>query len=143
MEIIYYSGVSENTHRFVEKLGVSSKRIPIKDAASLSATEEYLLIVPTYVTTRRSVPPQVVTFLNNPENRALLRGVIGTGNTNFNQDYCIAASMVAAKCEVPHLYNLELLGNSEDVEAVRGIIETFKNRTENKEQHPHEQKHLR
>ena len=46
-------------------------------------------------------------------------GVITAGNTNFGAAYCIAGEIVARKCHVPHLYQFELMGTPDDVEAVR------------------------
>jgi protein involved in ribonucleotide reduction len=71
------------------------------------------------------VPRQVIKFLNNEENRSLLRGVIGAGNTNFGETYCLAADVVAAKCSVPVLYRFELMGTSDDVDRVQQGLEEF------------------
>lgn len=126
--LIYFSSTSENTRRFVEKLGIDAARIPLyaKDAP-LIATEPYVLVVPTYGGTggEGSVPKQVIRFLNNPQNRALIRGVIGAGNTNFADNYCMAGDIIAAKCQVPHLYRFELMGTPEDVQRVNQGLEKF------------------
>jgi protein involved in ribonucleotide reduction len=126
--LIYFSSTSENTKRFVEKLGVDAARIPLyaRDAP-LIATEPYVLVVPTYGGSggAGSVPKQVIRFLNNPQNRALIRGVIGAGNTNFADNYCMAGDIIAAKCQVPHLYRFELMGTPEDVQRVNQGLEKF------------------
>ena len=127
MRVVYFSNVSENTHRFVEKLGVAADRIPNAAAQTgLLALEPYILITPTYGGGGRKgadVPRQVVRFLNEPENRALLRGVVAAGNTNFGADFCRAGHIIAQKCEVPLLHRFELLGTPEDVRTVNSILE--------------------
>ena len=127
-QLIYFSSASENTSRFVSKLGREVARIPLlaKDAPLL-ATRPFVLVVPTYGGTggEGSVPKQVIRFLNNPQNRQLLRGVIGAGNTNFGDNYCMAADIIAAKCGVPHLYRFELMGTPEDVARVNNGLDTF------------------
>ncbi|GGI00351.1 hypothetical protein GCM10007170_37290 [Arthrobacter liuii] len=127
-QLIYFSSSSENTSRFVAKLGREVARIPLyaKDAPLL-ATRPYVLVVPTYGGTggEGSVPKQVIRFLNNPQNRQLLRGVIGAGNTNFGDNYCMAGDIIAAKCQVPHLYRFELMGTPEDVTRVNQGLDTF------------------
>ena len=127
-QLIYFSSTSENTSRFVVKLGREVARIPLyaKDAPLL-ATRPFVLVVPTYGGTggEGSVPKQVIRFLNNPQNRQLLRGVIGAGNTNFGDNYCLAADIIAAKCQVPHLYRFELMGTPEDVTRVNQGLDTF------------------
>lgn len=127
--LVYFSSVSENTKRFVEKLGLSATRIPLHPhrAGMPEVTEPYVLIVPTYGGGERAgaVPKQVIRFLNIPANRALLRGVIASGNTNFGEDYCLAGRVISAKCEVPELYRFELLGTERDVRAVREGLKAF------------------
>lgn len=127
-DLVYFSSVSGNTHRFVQKLGVRSQRIPLRPADGfLRVTEPYVLMLPTYGGGNEggAVPRQVVKFLNDEDNRALIRGVIAAGNTNFGQAYCIAGDIVAAKCKVPYLYAFELMGTTEDVTRVREGLGRF------------------
>ncbi|MBI9001366.1 class Ib ribonucleoside-diphosphate reductase assembly flavoprotein NrdI [Corynebacterium sp. CCM 8864] len=127
--IVYFSSVSGNTARFVDKLGISAERIPLRaKEPQLEVTEPFVLITPTYGggSRAKAVPKQVIRFLNNPDNRALLRGVITSGNTNFGEAFCYAGPIIAAKCGVPELYRFELLGTTGDVERVRaGLIQFF------------------
>lgn len=123
MLIVYYSGLSENTHRFVSKLELPNKRIPIKGECLVN--EPYVLIVPSYGggEIKGSVPRQVVEFLNNETNRINLKAVIGSGNTNFGDMYCYGAKAVSHKCGVPLLYKFELMGTTRDVDRVKdGVI---------------------
>lgn len=120
--LVYFSSASENTHRFVAKLGLPAQRIPLHASEQpLQVSEPYVLLVPTYGggNLGGAVPKQVIRFLNDRCNRSLIRGVISAGNTNFGEAYCIAGDIVAAKCHVPHLYQFELMGTPDDVEAVR------------------------
>ena len=109
-QLIYFSSVSNNTHRFVEKLGLDAVRLPLhtRDETYL-ATEPYVLVVPTYGggDDGGAVPKQVIKFLNVEANRNLIRGVI------------------AAKCRTHLLYRVELMGTPEDVERVRTGLEQF------------------
>ena len=126
--LIYFSSVSDNTHRFVQKLGVQATRMPLlTKEPTLRATRPFVLVLPTYggTTGKSAVPRQVVEFLNNEQNRSLLRGVIGAGNTNFGETYCLAADIVAAKCNVPVLYRFEVMGTSDDVDRVTRGLEEF------------------
>ena len=86
--LVYFSSVSGNTKRFVEKLGLPAHRIPLypKDDP-LVVDEDFVLMVPTYGggNGRGAVPKQVIKFLNDERNRKHIRGVIGAGNTNFGE----------------------------------------------------------
>lgn len=126
--IVYFSSVTNNTQRFVEKLGLPSLRLPIStsEASHVMIDSEFVLVVPTYgAGSKGFVPKQVIKFLNNPVNRKLIRGVIATGNTNFGEDYGMAGKIVSAKCNVPLLYTLELMGLDEDIRNVKEGLSIF------------------
>lgn len=126
-DIVYFSNVSENTKRFVDKLGLKSVRIPIKwdDESPLVVEKDFILVVPSYGggAEGRTVPKSVVKFLNIETNRKFLVGVVGTGNTNFGVHYCKAAEIVATKTGVPLLYRVEITGTPEDVNQVKERLE--------------------
>jgi len=76
--LVYFSSVSENTHRFVQKLGVAATRIPLH--GRIEVDEPYVLVLPTYGGGHANgpdpdaggyVPKQVIAFLNNEHNRSL------------------------------------------------------------------------
>ena len=97
--------------------------------APLNVREPYVLMVPTYGggDAKKAVPPQVKRFLNNPANRAWIRGVVASGNTNFGTAYCAAGAIIAAKCRVPFLSRFELMGTREDTRKVRdGLVRFFR-----------------
>ncbi|MCP3424473.1 class Ib ribonucleoside-diphosphate reductase assembly flavoprotein NrdI [Rothia sp. AR01] len=119
--VVYFSSVSGNTHKFVQKLEADSVRLPLRTGEDAPVMERpFVLCAPTYGRPRSggAVPPQVMKFLRVPRNRELMLGVMGAGNTNFGDLYCIAADKIAVKCEVPVLYKFELMGTSEDVARV-------------------------
>jgi protein involved in ribonucleotide reduction len=122
-DVVYFSSVSENTKRFVEKLGLHSVRIPLKtdEAANFTYDKDSVLVVPTYGSgeEKTTVPKQVIKFLNNPENRKHIKGVIATGNTNFGESYGLAGDIVSEKFGVPLIQRVELLGTPEDIELVK------------------------
>lgn len=126
--LVYYSSSSENTHRFVTKLGFSALRLPV-DAVSTAdpACEPFVLVLPSYGGggAKGAVPKPVIRFLNDPDNRNLIRGVIAAGNTNFGTAFALAGKIVAQKCAVPLLYRFELLGTDEDVINVRQGLGKF------------------
>lgn len=128
-DLVYFSSVSENTHRFVQRLGRPAVRIPLRPGVEgmIRVANPYVLLVPSYGggDPRGAVPRQVALFLNDPANRSLLRGVITSGNTNFGEHYGIAGPTISAKCGVPELYRFELLGTQRDVERVAQGLDRF------------------
>lgn len=131
MLVVYFSSATENTRRFVDKLGLPSARIPLyKNDEPLIVNEPYVLVCPTYGggasishENSRPVPKQVIRFLNNENNRGLIRAVISGGNSNFGADFGKAGDVISAKCKVPYVYRFELMGSDEDVKIYReGLI---------------------
>jgi len=130
--LVYFSSVSGNTARFIEKLGARAVRIPLHSTdAALVVTEPFILVTPTYGggqgrgEEKGAVPKQVIRFLNDERNRRLIRGVISAGNTNFGEHFCLAGDIISRKCNVPHLYRLEVFGTPEDVERVSEGLERW------------------
>lgn len=125
--VVYFSNMSENTHRFVQKLELNNIRIPMmtRDAAQFAVDEEFVLIVPTYgdKNLTNHVPRQVKKFLALQSNRENMKAVIAAGNMNFGRQYGIAGNLISAKCQVPFLYCFELMGTPEDVNEVRKRLE--------------------
>jgi len=123
IDAVYFSNYSGNTKRFVEKLyGNDAIGIPIDsvDGNSITVDQPYVLFVPTYGggSERTAIPRQVRYFLNIKENRKLLRGVVGMGNTNFGEHYCKAADLISAKTGVPVIAKVEIFGTEDDVNTV-------------------------
>ncbi|GAA5091003.1 class Ib ribonucleoside-diphosphate reductase assembly flavoprotein NrdI [Microbacterium yannicii] len=130
--LVYFSSVSGNTARFIEKLGARALRIPLHATdPELVVDEPYVLVTPTYGggkgrgVEKGAVPKQVIRFLNDERNRRHIRGVISAGNTNFGEHFCLAGDIISRKCNVPHLYRLEVFGTPEDVERVNAGLERW------------------
>ena len=130
--LVFFSSVSGNTARFIEKVGARAVRIPLHSTdPPLLVDEPFILVTPTYGggqgrgEEKGAVPKQVIRFLNDERNRRLIRGVISAGNTNFGEHYCIAGDIISRKCHVPHLYRLEVFGTPEDVERVSEGLERW------------------
>jgi len=127
IDIVYFSNHSGNTKRFVEKLDEHDAiRIPInRGSGSITVARPYVLFVPTYGggEGRAAIPRQVRFFLNVRENRDLLRGVVGFGNTNFGEHFCKAAELISSKVGVPIIAKVEIFGTPEDVSKVKERME--------------------
>lgn len=125
--LVWFSSSSGNTQRFIERLGLPNVRIPLNERQRIQVDEPYILVVPSYGGggTAGAVPRQVIRFLNDPHNRALIRGVIASGNRNFGAAFGRAGDVIAQKCHVPYLYRFELMGTPRDIDNVRKGVSEF------------------
>ncbi|AEX49411.1 class Ib ribonucleoside-diphosphate reductase assembly flavoprotein NrdI [Corynebacterium diphtheriae] len=132
-QVIYFSSVSENTHRFIQKTKLTHQRIGLRTRDDpIIATAPYVLITPTYGggDLAKAVPKQVIKFLNVEQNRHFLAGVITSGNRNFGPAFCFAGTTIAHKCNVPELHRFELLGTNTDAHRVHdAVIDILRERT--------------
>lgn len=126
--LVYFSSSSGNTARFVAALGLPALRIPAVMSDPLPMPDDaYVLICPTYSDGegKGAVPKPVIRFLNCPERRALLRGVIAAGNRNFGATYALSGRVIAEKCNVPWLTSFELAGSDADIARIRAGLAKF------------------
>ena len=102
--LVYFSSSSENTLRFIERVGLPAVRIPLNERERIQVDDPYILVVPSYGGggTAGAVPRQVIRFLNDPHNRALIRGVIAAGNRNFGDAFGRAGDVISqnAACRI-------------------------------------------
>lgn len=128
LDIVYFSNISENTHRFIETLKWEGNvhRIPVKGEAEFENLKPYVIICPSYGTeTNGHVPPQVRKFFTNKEYVNLCVGVIGSGNINFGPEFAAAGDVISKKLQVPLLYKFELAGTSEDINKIKEGLATY------------------
>ncbi len=127
-DLVYFSSQSGNTQRFVERLDFDALRLPLEASAEVPVmTKPFVLVCPSYADGqgRGAVPKSVIHFLNQPQNRQWLRGVIGSGNRNFGVWFARAGDIIAEKCQVPVLYRFELAGTDSDVVRVKQGLTRF------------------
>ena len=130
--LVYFSSTSGNTARFIEKLGLPARRIPLhRGDGDLTVDEPFVLVTPTYGggqgrgEEKGAVPKQVIRFLNDERNRQNIRGVISAGNTNFGDSFGAAGDIISRKCHLPHLYRFEVFGTQDDVDRVSDGLERW------------------
>ena len=86
--VVYFSSSTENTRRFVDKVGIPSVRLPVvRKDPPVKGDAPYVLIVPSYgggrMEPKHAIPKQVMTFLKDPESRDNCVGVISSGRCPF------------------------------------------------------------
>lgn len=132
-QLVYFSSSSENTHRFMQRLGLPAIRIPLNEREPIR--RRTLHINRAVLRRRRHCwrgPKTGDPLLNDTHNRALIRGVIASGNRNFGDAYGRAGDVISQKCGVPWLYRFELMGTQSDIDNVRkGVSEFWQRQPQN------------
>lgn len=140
MNLLYIS-ISGNTRAFVNRLQTyaadqatentwSIKEI--HDNSPLAAeTQPYVAFVPTYLEGGNGVDngdQEILTetlrdYIDFGDNAKHCLGVIGSGNKNFNYQYCLTAKQYAAQFNVPFLADFELRGTNQDIERIYQVLQ--------------------
>ncbi|EOH92268.1 nrdI protein [Enterococcus haemoperoxidus ATCC BAA-382] len=138
MRILYIS-ISGNTRSFVKRLVTYASdkydtQIEVKEIHENSVFEDepmpFFTFVPTYLDGGNGVDngdTEILTetmreYLDYHCNYHFCLGVIGSGNKNFNNQYCLTAKQYAEKFDFPFLADYELRGTQEDLERVYKIL---------------------
>ena len=58
-------------------------------------------------------------FIETGNNQALLKGVAGSGNRNFNTSFCQTAKIISTTYDVPLLHCFEFHGTQKDVTIIK------------------------
>lgn len=111
MKVVYLS-LTGKTRQFVKKLDWDFVEISKKNPVC-HMEEPYIVITPTY---GEQVANFFYEFIEFGENRALLKGVAGSGNRNFNTSFCSNSRELASKYGIPLLHCFENQGTDKDVQ---------------------------
>lgn len=137
---IVYISLSGNVQSFVKRLGeylqnhyqLSSKAINIKDLnhETFPVASPFVAILPTYLEGGNGIDSGDVEILTTPlgdfiaahDNDKHCFGIIGSGNRNFNEQYCLTAKQYANRFGFPMLGDFEFRGTSSDIERLAEVI---------------------
>ncbi|AGM98086.1 ribonucleotide reductase assembly protein NrdI [Streptococcus iniae] len=137
---IVFISLSGNTLSFVKRLSqylsdtknITCKLINIKDQnhQTFKVEEDFLTIIPTYLEGGNGVDSGDVEILTTPlgdfirshDNYKRCFGIIGSGNLNFNKQYCLTAKQYAKRFGFPMIGDFEMRGTSSDIERLAKII---------------------
>lgn len=93
-------------------------------------TEPFVVFVPTYLEGGNGIDngdQEILTesmreYLAYADNYQHCLGVIGSGNKNFNHQYCLTAKQYAQQFSIPFLADFELRGTPADVQNIHTIL---------------------
>lgn len=118
--IAYYS-VTGQTRRFIDKTGLDAYEINDADPF-YEMGRPFILLVPSY---DDDMMDSVIDFLGYKSNHQNIKGVVGTGNRNFNSLFNHTGRDIAKGLRIPMLYEFEFNGTSYDVEEFKKVVKTI------------------
>lgn len=141
MKKIYlvYISLSGNTESFVKRLtaflqfqsAMQVEQVHVKDLVKqdipfYELDAPFVAFLPTYLEGGNGVDngdDEILTiplgdFIAYGNNVANCLGVVGSGNRNFNHQYCLTAKQYAERFGFPVLDNFELRGLNDDIERI-------------------------
>ncbi|MEG0080028.1 class Ib ribonucleoside-diphosphate reductase assembly flavoprotein NrdI [Enterococcus sp.] len=141
---IYYMSISGNTRAFVTNLQkyaiTQHEQNSLNPTITLHAiddntlpesiTEPFFVFVPTYLEGGNGVDngdQEILTealreYIAYEDNAKNCLGIVGSGNKNFNRQYCLTAKQYAAQFDCPFLADYELRGTPKDIERIYQIL---------------------
>lgn len=127
---ILFISIEGNTRAFVKNLASYAAGMhdqdadnPLVESKEISEqtdfadeTDPYFAFVPTYLDGGNGIDNGVKELMTNAlgeyiaynDNSKLCHGIVGSGNKNFNEQYCLTAKRYASQFNVPFLADYEL-----------------------------------
>ncbi|HIW70934.1 MAG TPA: class Ib ribonucleoside-diphosphate reductase assembly flavoprotein NrdI [Candidatus Limosilactobacillus merdipullorum] len=149
---VLFISIEGNTRSFLTRMQAFAKQqhsinpknpvIELKEITDQTVPEKeeqpFFAFVPTYLDGGDGINSGFKELMTNPlgeyiannNNAEKCMGVVGSGNKNFNQQYCLTAQMYARNFNAPFLADYELRGTSEDIERIYGILSKEVNKDE-------------
>ena len=146
IDLIYIS-LSGNTDSFVKRLrdylllNTKIKEVNLLNVKELAKnnipfnelSNNFVTFLPTYLEGGNGIDNGDKEILTTPlreyirykDNYKKCLGIVGSGNKNFNNQYCLTAKQYSKEFGFPVLYNFELRGLDVDIQNVSSIIENL------------------
>lgn len=143
MNILYIS-IEGNTRAFLHRMQEFAKQqhilnpdnplIKLKEIGPQDAPAQesapFFVFVPTYLTGGNGIDngfTEIMTnalgeYIEDGHNAKYCVGVVGSGNRNFNEQYCLTARKYAQIFDAPFLDNYELRGTTVDTERIYNVL---------------------
>ncbi|QVI38372.1 class Ib ribonucleoside-diphosphate reductase assembly flavoprotein NrdI [Lacticaseibacillus casei] len=141
---VLFISISGNTRAFAHRLADYAETqhqqnpdnppIQLKEISEATQsdgeTKPFFVMVPTYLDGGNGIDNGVKELMTNAmsdylaegENAEYCLGIIGSGNRNFNEQYCLTAKRYAKEFDAPFLADYELRGTPSDAQRIYTIL---------------------
>jgi protein involved in ribonucleotide reduction len=119
--LLVYLSLTGNVKRFVQQVGMESIEISHSNI-SVDIDQDYIFICPTYNT---DITNLVSKFINHNNNIKHLIGFAGSGNRNFDNEFCFNANDLSKKYNKPLIFKFEFSGTDKDILQFKEEVNKF------------------
>lgn len=119
--ILVYLSLTGNVKSFVKSTGMNSIEL-VYSSPLVDVNESFVLIIPSYDQEITEIASDFISYKDNLQN---LVGVVGSGNTNFDKDYCFNAKEVSKKFSKPLIFTFEFSGTDQDISKFKEELSKF------------------
>lgn len=105
--LIVFMSITGNVEKFVSFLDMDSLQIDY-NSELVEVDRDYIAIVPTY---DDDITKAFSRFIDYKDNRKYLKGFVGSGSKNFDDDYIFNAKDLSKKYDVPLIFDFEFSGD--------------------------------
>lgn len=116
--LIAYFSVTGNCRKFVNNLDMKSLEINPANPL-IDVSEDYIVIAPTY---DYEVTEPINEFVEHGDNQKYFKGVVGSGDINFDDLYIFTAKDLSKKYNIPIVFHFEKLGTDLDIEKFKKVV---------------------
>lgn len=143
---LIYISLTGNTHSFVTRLAqyltdkhqLKPKLTNVKDLnhETFPLDQPFVAFLPTYLEGGNGIDTGTIEILTTPlgdflaahDNYKLCLGIVGSGNRNFNDQFCLTARQYSKRFGFPVLDEFELRGLPDDVARIGDKIASLLNK---------------
>jgi protein involved in ribonucleotide reduction len=119
--LLVYLSLTGNVKRFVQQVGMESIEISHSNI-SVDIDQDYIFICPTYNT---DITNLVSKFINHNNNIKHLISFAGSGNRNFDNEFCFNANDLSKKYNKPLIFKFEFSGTDKDILQFKEEVNKF------------------
>lgn len=119
--LLVYLTITGNVKRFVDNTGLNSMELSFNNPL-IEVSSNYIVIAPTYDS---EITDTISEFVEHKDNMKHLIGFVGSGNQNFNREYCFNAKDLSKKFNKPLLFSFEFSGTEKDISYFKKEVENW------------------
>ncbi|MDE1407111.1 class Ib ribonucleoside-diphosphate reductase assembly flavoprotein NrdI [Bacillus sp. FSL W8-0445] len=119
--LLVFVSLTGNVRNFVGRVGMDSLELDYSNPLT-EVDEDYIVVTPSYDDDLTDV---ISEFIEYKDNLKHLVGFVGSGNRNFDDEYCFNARDLSNKYNKPLIFKFEFSGTEKDITDFKKEVQKF------------------